>query len=423
LTDLPNRLLAQSRVEHALEKARRHNGQVALLFMDLDRFKNVNDSLGHPVGDELLVALAKRLRARLREEDTLARLGGDEFLLILESVQRPDEAATMAQLMIDLLESPFQLSSGHEVYVAVSIGIALYPQDGSSATELIQHADVALYEAKARGRNTYHFYTRELTSAVSERMATEARLRRALNAGEFVLHYQPQVDMRRGEMIGCEALVRWDDPQHGIVPPNQFIPTAEDTGLIVPLGDWVLHTACAQLQQWRKTGLEIPSVAVNLSARQLRRRDLVDRIAEVLSDTGLPANCLELELTESMIIGQEQQAEELLQALKALGVRLSIDDFGTGYSSLAYLKRLPIDTLKIDQSFVRDIPGDQSDAEIAATIIAMARNLNLKVLAEGVETEEQLQFLKRRGCDFYQGYFFSRPIPAEDFVEFAGQMA
>jgi diguanylate cyclase (GGDEF)-like protein/PAS domain S-box-containing protein len=418
LTNLPNRLLLQSRLEHALERAERHRQQVAVLFLDLDRFKNVNDSLGHPVGDELLENLARRLSARLREDDTLGRLGGDEFLVVLENLERPEDAAGVAQTLIQLLERPFILPSGHEVYIGASIGISLYPTDASNVTELIRTADVAMYQAKEQGRNTTRFYTPTLTVAANERLEMEARLRRALANNEFLLHYQPQVDARSGAVIGCEALVRWQSPEEGMIPPARFIPLAEETGLIVPLGEWVLRTACAQALAWLDAGLPPLVMAVNLSGRQLQSRDVVERVAAILQETGLPAAHLKLELTESMIMGRPEQSVELLRSLKSLGLRLSIDDFGTGYSSLAYLKRFPLDELKIDRGFVRDIPHDLNDGEIAAAIIAMARNLNLKVVAEGVETVAQQAFLAAQGCGAFQGYLFSRPLPAADFARF-----
>ena len=416
LTHLPNRLLLQSRLKHALESAERHGRKVAVLYIDLDRFKNVNDSLGHPVGDELLEALSARLQTRLREEDTLGRFGGDEFLLILEDLKRHEHAADVAKELIGMLEESFSLPSGHEVYVGASIGISLFPDDGASGTELIQHADVALYQAKEIGRNTFSFYTPGLTQAADERLAMEARLRRALAQGEFILHYQPLVDFNTGQIVGCEALVRWQDPQEGLVSPDRFISLAEDTGLIVPLGEWVLHQACVQARSWLDAGLPPLLLAVNLSARQLRQTDLVSRVAMVLQKTGLPPAQLKLELTESMIMGHGEEVVALLQDLKQLGLSLSIDDFGTGYSSLAYLKRFPIDELKIDRSFVRDIPHDSSDMEIAAAIIGLAHSLRLKVVAEGVETEEQRRFLEQHGCHAYQGFLFSRPVSAEAFA-------
>ncbi|MBT0961288.1 EAL domain-containing protein [Denitromonas iodatirespirans] len=418
LTGLPNRLLVQSRLDHALEKAQREGCWLAVMFIDLDRFKDVNDSLGHPVGDELLVAVAQRMRSRLRESDTLARLGGDEFLVVLEDIHRPEDAAEVAQALVRLQEASVSLPSGHEVYVGLSIGISLYPTDGNGTTELIRQADAAMYQAKGQGRNTFRFYTAALTEAADQRLAMEGRLRRALNAGEFVLHFQPQFEASTGEVVGCEALVRWQDADGRLMPPDRFIPLAEDTGLIVPLGQWVLETACAQAKAWRDAGVADLVMAVNLSARQLHQRDLAQRVAEVLERTGLPPDRLKLELTESMIMGQGEEAEALLQSLKALGVSLSIDDFGTGYSSLAYLKRFPIDEMKIDRSFVRDTPDDASDSEIVATIVAMARNLKLRVVAEGVETERQLAFLVRLGCNACQGYLVSPALPAAAFERF-----
>lgn len=422
LTHLPNRLLVQSRLKHALESAERHSRKVAVLYIDLDRFKNVNDSLGHPVGDELLEALAARMQARLRDEDTLGRFGGDEFLLVLEDLRRHEHAAEVARELIEMLEESFKLPSGHEVYVGASIGISLFPDDGESETELIQHADVALYQAKEAGRNTFSFYTPGLTQAADERLAMEARLRRALVQTEFILHYQPQVDFNTGRVMGCEALVRWNDPVHGLVPPDRFISLAEDTGLIVPLGEWVLHQACIQARAWLDAGLPPVLLAVNLSARQLRQPNFVLRVASILQQTGLPPSQLKLELTESMIMGHGEEVVALLQELKQLGLSLSIDDFGTGYSSLAYLKRFPIDELKIDQGFVRDIPQDSSDMEIAAAIIGLAHSLRLKVVAEGVETEEQRRFLEQHGCHAYQGFLFSRPVPADEFVALLASM-
>ncbi|TVO52325.1 EAL domain-containing protein [Denitromonas halophila] len=422
LTDLPNRLLVQSRLDHALDAAQRESGLLAVMFIDLDRFKDVNDSLGHPVGDELLVAIAQRMRSRLRESDTLARLGGDEFLVVLEDIHRPEDAAEVAQGLILLQDAPIRLPSGHEVYVGVSIGISLYPNDGDTTTELIRQADAAMYQAKSQGRNTFRFYTAALTEAADQRLAMEGRLRRALLAGEFVVHYQPQFIAATGEIVGCEALVRWQDPDGSLVPPASFIPLAEDTGLIVPLGRWVLETACAQAQAWRVAGVADLVMAVNLSARQLQQRDLVSVVADVLERTGLPADRLKLELTESMIMDHGEEAIALLRSLKALGVSLSIDDFGTGYSSLAYLKRFPIDEMKIDRGFVRETPDDASDAEIVATIIAMARNLKLRVVAEGVETQRQLDFLIRLGCSACQGFLVSPGLPADEFAAFVSRV-
>ncbi|WP_176776392.1 EAL domain-containing protein [Nitrosomonas oligotropha] len=414
LTGLPNRLLVQSRLHHAIERAQRHSLRIATLYVDLDRFKNVNDSLGHPIGDELLIMLAARLKKRLREEDTLARLGGDEFLLVLEDIKEPSESASVAQTLIDLLATPFALPSGHEIFINASIGISLFPDDASNVTELIQHADMAMYLAKKEGRSTYRYHTEALSIAANERLVMETRLRHALTAGEFVLHYQPLIDAHSGRAVGVEALVRWQPPGEAIVPPGKFIPIAEETGLIVPLGEWVLRTACAQGRAWIDAGFAPLVMAVNLSVRQFQSENLAEVIQRVLEETKLPAACLELELTESMFMEHAERSIDTLKTLKAPGIQLAIDDFGTGYSSLTYLKRFPIDKLKIDQSFVRGLAHDPNDREIAATIIAMARGLKLSVLAEGVESEQQLAFLRQHGCDYYQGFLFHRPAPAKE---------
>ena len=416
LTGLPNRLLIHSRLEHSLTQARREDARVAVLFLDLDRFKNVNDSLGHPVGDDLLQALTKRLKQRLRGDDTFGRLGGDEFLIILDHTQRPDDAAGIARELITLLDEPFKLNGSNAIYIGASIGISIFPDDGEEATQLIQHADAAMYQAKEQGRNTFRFYTPALTAAVNQRMALESRMRRAISQGEFLLHYQPQVDLQSGCIVGCEALLRWDDPDIGLVSPADFIPLAEDTGLMIPLGAQVLQMACSQFRAWIDLGLPEFCLSINLSGRQLMRRDIVNEIRNVITQYSLPPQRMKFELTESMIMGRGEEAEALLGAIKKLGVKLSIDDFGTGYSSLAYLKRFPIDELKIDRSFVDEIPTNTSDTEIAATIIAMAHNLRLQVVAEGVETREQAAFLAEHRCSVYQGYLFSPPVPADQFT-------
>ena len=414
LTDLPNRLLFNSRLEHALEQARRHSRRLAVLFIDLDRFKTVNDSLGHPAGDELLVAVSRRIRARLRNEDTLARLGGDEFVILLELLDERQPAAVVAMDLLRALKAPVRLSGGHEVFIGASIGISLFPDDAGEAMPLIRNADAALYQSKEQGRNTYSFYTKALTREAEGRLMMEGQLRHALERDEFVLHYQPLVAVTDGRLLGVEALVRWQHPTDGLVMPARFIAITEENGLIEPLGEWVLRTACDQLQAWLALGVPPLTLAVNLSPRQFQQHGLVGRVREILQQGGLPPELLELEITEGAIMRQGAQAIATLDAFKALGVRLAIDDFGTGYSSLAYLKRFPIDTLKIDRSFVQDIPHDSNDMEIAATIIAMARNMRLKVVAEGVETPAQLAFLRAQGCDACQGYLFSQPLPAAD---------
>ncbi|MEK1906147.1 MAG: EAL domain-containing protein [Pseudomonas sp.] len=415
LTDLPNRLYAGERLGHALDHAQRHAERVAVLIFDLDHFKTINEGLGHKVGDELLIAVARRLQQRLRNEDTLARLSSDEFLVVLENLQRPEEAASIARTLLDLLERPLPLGNGREAYLSASIGISLYPDDGLSGDELLRNADAALHQAKQEGRNTFRFYTQGLTHQANTRLTLESQLRQALKRNEFVLHYQPLIDSSSGRATGVEALLRWNSEQ-GMISPAQFIPLAEDTGLIVPIGTWVLREACRQMQFWRRQGLQLDTLAVNLSPRQFRQADLLQQVRDALLESGLPAACLELEITEGALMDNVEQACDTLLALKGLGLKLAIDDFGTGYSSLAYLRRFPLDKLKVDQSFMHGVPEDQANLEIVATIIGLARNLKLRVLAEGVETEGQLRALRQLGCDACQGYLFSKPLSAIQLV-------
>lgn len=416
LTGLPNRLLMLSRLEHSVEVARRDGSRLALLMLDLDRFKDVNDSFGHLAGDELLQQVAARLTHRLRGIDTITRLGGDEFTLLLEDLPHPEDAVRVANEVIELLSQPWQLSNGAEVRIGVSIGISLYPEHGDSAEMLLQHVDAALYQAKAEGRGSVRYYSDDLTRAARGRIELESRLRRAIAEKELRVFYQPQLDVRSGHIIGAEALVRWEDPERGLISPLEFIPVAEETGLISEIGAWVLEETCRQGRAWRDAGLPPLTLAVNLSPHQFRHSDIGATVAQALETTGFPAGYLELELTESVLMAREEEAVAVLKRLRAQGVRLAIDDFGTGYSSLAYLKRFPLDLLKIDKSFIRDIPRDRDDREIATAIIAMAHALGFKVLAEGVETEAQLQFLRAEGCDYYQGFHVSTALPASGFA-------
>lgn len=414
LTELPNRLLVESRLEHALDRACRRNGRLAVLFIDLDRFKTVNDSLGHPAGDELLAAVAHRLGERLRKEDTLGRLGGDEFLVIVEDLRRAEDAAVVARALLESLESVFTLRNGQEISIRASIGISIYPDHGADAAELIRTSDAAMYWAKGSGRNAVRCYTAALTQEAAARLQTETRLRLALERDELVLHYQPVVSVRDGALIGAEALVRWQPAGGELVLPARFIQIAEETGLIGPLGEWVLRQTCRQAKAWLDQGLSFESISLNLSVRQLQRHSLESFVRSALSETGLAPACLELEITESGLM--DEQSERNLRAVQAMGVRLSIDDFGTGYSSLIALKRLTLDRLKIDCSFIRNIPNDPDQMAIASAVISMAHQLGLRALAEGVETEAQLDFLRQQGCDAYQGFLFCPPLPAEEFA-------
>lgn len=416
LTGLPNRVLARERLDHARERVNRRGGHVAVLFIDLDRFKTLNDSHGHSFGDSVLCAVANRLRARCRQEDTLARLGGDEFLLILEQLPSPELAEQIASNLLALLERPLMIGDGREVFAGASIGIALYPGDGNSSSELIRNADAAMYRAKAQGRNSYSHYLPALTERARERFELERALRKAMAQEELSLHYQPLVELDGKRCIGVEALLRWHNPQHGPVSPADFIPLAEDTGVIVPMGSWVLHQACRQARQWLDEDIDIQTMAVNLSPIQFAQQDIVKLVASALSLTGLPPERLELEITEGALMAHTEQAGHTLRALKALGVRLAIDDFGTGYSSLAYLRRFPLDKLKIDKSFLAEVPGDPDECQLIRTVIDLGRNLGLDVLAEGVETSAQREFLHGQGCHFAQGYLFARPMPAEQFA-------
>ncbi len=416
LTELPNRLLFNARLAHALKHAKRNDEQLAVLFLDLDRFKNVNDSLGHPMGDELLRQISGRIKGTLRQEDTVARLGGDEFVLLLENIRGPHNAALMAEKLMGAVEQPIMLEA-QPVHMSVSMGISIYPDDSHDAAGLVRNADAAMYRAKEAGRNTYQFYTPELTSNAFDRVAMESDLWQAMTRDELYLVYQPQVELLSGRIIGVEALIRWRHPTLGIVSPMWFIPVAEECGLINSMGEWVLNTACAQGRQWLDKGLNFGRIAVNLSAKQLQHSGLISEVKEALIQSGLAASQLELEVTENCIMGDVEQAINELTALKELGVFLAIDDFGTGYSSLSYLKRLPLNKLKIDQSFVRDIPNEIDDMAIANAVIALGKSLSLAVIAEGVETKEQADFLKQAGCEEAQGYLYSRPITAAEVTK------
>ena len=414
LTDLPNRRLVQLRLEHALERTRRHQCRIAILFIDLDGFKTVNDSLGHPAGDELLRIVAKRLRACLRSEDTLGRLGGDEFLVVLESLDEASSAATVARNLLMSVAEPVRLDSGAEAYVTASIGISVSPADGSAnAVEMLRDADAAMYRAKDEGRNRFCFFTPELNAEATSKLELEAALSRALERNEFVLHYQPQVSARTGRVVGVEALIRWNRQGQGMVAPGSFIPLAERSSLILAIGSWVIETACRQIRAWMDAGQPVPRVAVNVSARQFAADDLDVVIDQALRRNHVPPARLEVELTESMLAEDPLKTEKMLRRLKAIGVTLALDDFGTGYSSLGYLHRFPIDIVKIDQSFVRRIGEGPDGASIADAIIALAQRLKLRVIAEGVETPAQRDHLREQGCNEFQGYLFGRPMAAE----------
>jgi diguanylate cyclase (GGDEF)-like protein/PAS domain S-box-containing protein len=419
LTGLANRALFTNLLGQAISRSDRHHHNLALLFLDLDRFKQVNDSLGHDAGDLLLQQVAERLQSSTREGDTVSRLGGDEFTVILEEVcSESREAALVADKLIVSLNSPF-IIKGHEVLIGTSIGIALYPGSAKTMESLLKCADMAMYLAKARGRNNFQFYTAELQQQASKAIELENRLRHALQRREFFLHYQPQVDTESGQIIGLEALLRWQPDGQALVPPSEFISVAEEAGLIVPIGEWVLRNACAQLQRWHASGLLSPavSISVNLSVRQLENKSLLTTLTQILQETGLKPSQLELEITESAVMKDPDVVVEVLRRIHEQGIQLSLDDFGTGYSSLSYLKLLPLDILKIDRSFINDIGGEQSDEAILESIISLSRNLNLRVVAEGVETQEQLHFLQRLNCHSIQGYYISEPKSPADIEE------
>lgn len=423
LTGLPNRLLFADRLSQAIHVAHRNSTKFAVLYIDLDQFKHVNDSFDHSYGDEVLKAVSSRLQALFREEDTIARMGGDEFTVILVNIRHEEDAALVAGKVWQLFKEPFEIQ-GHNVFLGASIGISVYPNHGTTVDDLVRNADTAMYRAKEEGRNTFQYYSEELTERAFERVLLESNLHKALDRDELVLHYQPQLNLVTGDVCGLEALVRWQHPEMGLVSPAKFIPLAEDSGIIVPMGEWILHEACRQMKSWQDTGI-VPRdtlISVNLSAKQFDHSDLIEMIAKAISETGLEFNTLELEITESTMMRSPDLSGHILQKLRGLGVKVAIDDFGTGYSSMSHLKLLPLTKLKIDQSFVSDIPQDMNDVAIAKAVIALASNLSLEVLAEGVETQEQQAFLTKEGCHSAQGYLFSRPLPARDLEVYMQNM-
>jgi len=421
LTSLPNRRHLSLSLEQAIARAAEHGHRAAVMFIDLDRFKNVNDMLGHGVGDQLLVQAARRLQACAREGDLVARLGGDEFALVLAQLDEGDGGpAEVAERVVESLAQPFYLE-GQPLFVSASVGIAGYPQDGASADLLLKSADTAMYGAKNSGRNNYQFYAADMHASAAQRLQTEGQLRQALERGEFLLHYQPKLDLASGAISGFEALLRWNHPQRGLVPPLEFVTILEDTGLILPVGEWVIEEVCRQLKAWEAAGMRVAPVAINLSARQLQQDGLVGAIERIVGASGVAPTLLEFELTESMLMTDPEAAVGILSRIKDMGMQLSVDDFGTGYSSLAYLKRFPLDALKIDRTFVRDLPHDSDDAAITKAVIRLAHSLSLKVVAEGVETAEQLRELERYDCDQIQGYYVSRPVPSADCAALLGR--
>ncbi len=417
LTQLPNRRLLQERVIHCIQRSQREGQQFALMMLDLDRFKDVNDTLGHQLGDALLKQVANRIKSKLRAVDMVARLGGDEFLVLLENIAQPEDAARVAERIVEDLSKAFQLFQNHDVWISGSIGISLYPQHSINFDALMTKADAAMYKAKEQGGASIVYFSEVFNRSARERIILEGRLRKAIPQNELRVFFQPQIDIASDRIIGAEALVRWQDPNEGLIPPGRFIPVAEETNLIVAIGEWVLHETCKQGRKWLDMGFPPIVLAVNVSTQQFKRSDINELVARVISETGFPAEQLELEITESGLMKNQDNAIEILNKLHEKEVKIAIDDFGTGYSSLAYLKRFPLDVLKIDKSFIDDIPHSKDDMEIAATIVAMAHNLGFKVIAEGVETKEQLEFLRLKGCDSYQGYYKCKPIPIDEFTK------
>ena len=416
LTGLPNRMLLNDRVSQAIVLAPRHSNKVAVLFLDLDGFKHINDSLGHPIGDKLLQSIAKRLVDCVRTSDTVSRQGGDEFVLLLSEVHRSEDAAISALRILQAVAEAHSIDQ-HDLHVTASIGVSVYPDDGQDAETLIKNADTAMYQAKENGRQSYQFFKPAMNVRAVERQSIEENLRRALERQEFALHYQPKINLRTGEISGAEALLRWMHPVRGPVSPAQFIPVAEDCGLILPIGQWVLREACKQARAWADAGLPLPTMAVNISSMEFREDNFIESVFTTLSETGLDPKSLELELTESVLMKRAESAASVLKTLRARGVQIAVDDFGTGYSSLSYLRKFPINALKIDQSFVRQITSTPDDTTIVTAVISMGRSLKLRVVAEGVETQEELTFLRARLCDEAQGYYFSRPVRPEQFAK------
>ncbi|WP_370979766.1 putative bifunctional diguanylate cyclase/phosphodiesterase [Agaribacterium sp. ZY112] len=417
LTGLPNRSLFYDRVHKSLVRAKRTNGNIALLLFDLDRFRNINDSLSHEAGDTLLKQIAFRLKDELRDTDTVARLGGDEFVIVLENIERPQDIEDIADKLLKRVAEPVEVQ-GHELRCTASIGISLYPKDGEGIDQLLKYADLAMSRAKSNGKNRTQFYVKAMAENAVNYLLLENDLRKAIDDNELCLHYQPQIDISSGKICGLEALVRWQHKQRGMISPGDFIPLAEETGLIEPLGNWVLYHACSQFQSWLMQGINFGKVAVNLSPRQFRQEHIEQQVISTLLETRLSPEYLELELTESSAMENPAETIQVLNCLSEMGLGLAIDDFGTGYSSLAYLKRFPINKLKIDRSFVNEIETDGTDASIAKSIIDMAHNMNLKVIAEGVERKTQAQWLLDRGCDQIQGYYYARPMPEKMLLEF-----
>jgi diguanylate cyclase (GGDEF)-like protein len=415
LSGLANRALLNDRLSHAITAAERHTGKLAVLFIDVDRFKTINDSYGQSVGDRLLQALASRLLSCVRNSDTVGRLGGDEFAVVLSEIARSEDAAVIAEKLLVALSLPHGIDA-HSVQVTASIGIATYPEDGHDADALLKHADIAMYHAKDEGRNQYHFYAKNMNRLAGERLALEAGLRRAIAQDEFLLHYQPKVDLRTGKITGFESLIRWRHPEHGVVPAAPFIPVAEQCGLIVSIGRWVLGETCRQARAWLDAGLPAIQIGVNASALELEKKGFVDNVRATLLAFDLAPHFLELELTETYLAQAPNAIGEALRDLKALGVQLALDDFGTGFASLSCLRKLPVDALKIDQSFIRNITSDADNASIVIAMITMGTSLHLRVVAEGIETRQQLLFLKAHNCPEGQGYYFSRPVAADEFA-------
>jgi diguanylate cyclase (GGDEF)-like protein/PAS domain S-box-containing protein len=416
LTDLPNRMLLTDRVNQAIARARRNGTRVAVMYLDLDGFKHINDSLGHAVGDKMLQSVATRLVGCVRSSDTVSRLGGDEFVVLLSEISHAADASITARKILTALTTAHTVDEAN-LHITLSIGLSTYPDDGQEAETLIKNADTAMYQAKETGRNSYQFYTKEMNVRAIERQAIEAELCLALERKELVLHYQPKVSLDTGEITGVEALVRWVHPERGLLPPAQFIPIAEDCGLILPIGRWVMKEACGQVKSWLDAGLHVVPVSINVSSLEFRSGDFIQGLRAVLRETHLDPSYLELELTETVLMQRAESTTSVLRSLKSIGVRLAVDDFGTGYSSLSYLKKFPIDSLKIDRSFVRDITADTDDATIVSAVITMAKSLKKCVIAEGVETKDQIKFLQSCGCNQAQGFYFSRPVAAEYFAK------